>query len=432
MIYVERFTIKEISLIINHKSLIIWKSEVSGNVKQQLKPEHCSGEILEKKMKKKSVGPTLFVVTILGALSILIAPLVLDSPDFPSDDGEETKVVEEVPEKVATLPDNISIEEYAKLDDKGMPATPEFREKVIEIAYATKKRIEESNIKAHTIELADAKGILEIGGDDALLAFKKKGMKFVHHEGVNMWFTINRFIGYKNWYTSRGRDFFTAKNVPVFRPDGAPHIDASKYQAKTLDLTYDDAKLIYEKTGKWMNGRFFNRPENLRLVVWGRNLHACLEKGGALSILGKAKNIWSKYVTRSEKKVLKRCEVAVREDVASKPSNLGDGHAAIDIRNWRDIYFEMIDLGYIGGCKSKMWKPGNKGDGWHFSPVTRVGTSEQEAKCLNIEPLTRRSTRIIDPVPQYKPMPKAKQKSKAKKKGKKKRCRNKKKKKKKK
>ncbi len=49
-------------------------------------------------MKKKSVGPTLFVVTILGALSILIAPLVLDSPDFPSDD-ENTGVEEEIAEE---------------------------------------------------------------------------------------------------------------------------------------------------------------------------------------------------------------------------------------------------------------------------------------------------------------------------------------------
>ena len=366
--------------------------------------------------KKKSVGPTLLVVTILGAIGILIAPLVLDSFASSFDDGEETDA-EEIPEKVATLPENVSIEEYAKLDDKGLPATPEFREKVIEIAYATKKKIEESNVKDHTIELANAKSILEIGGDDALLAFKKEGMKFVHHDGVNMWFTIDHFIGYKNWYTSRGRDFFSARNVPVFRPDGTPHIDASKYQSKTLDLTYDDAKLIYEKTGKWMDGRFFNRPENLILVVWGRNLQQCLNTGGAISWLKKPGFLLNK-LTRNQEKVIKKCSSAVREDVASKPSNLGDGHAAIDIKNWREIYFEMIDLGYIGGCKSKMWKPKNKGDGWHFSPVTKVGTSGQEAKCLNIEPLTRRSTRIIEPKPEPEKKPKKKaSKPKKKKKG---------------
>ena len=363
--------------------------------------------------KTESIVPILIVLGVLASISILVAPLVMDDSFIISDKedaGTEEateEVVEEAPEKAATLPENVSIEEYAKLDDKGLPATPEFQEKVIEIAYATKKKIEESNIKAHTIELADAKGIIEIGGDDALLAFKKKEMKFVHHEGVNMWFTINHFIGYKNWYTSRGRDFFTAKNVPVFRPDGTPHIDASKYQATTLDLIYDDANLIHEKTGVWMEGRFFIRPENLKLVVWGRNLQQCLNTGGAISWWKQPGFLLSK-LTRNQKKTIKKCSSAVREDVASKPSNLGDGHAAIDIRNWREIYFEMIDLGYIGGCKSKMWKPNNKGDGWHFSPITKVGTPEQEAKCLSLEPLLKRPTRIIEPIPKPKKKPKKK------------------------
>ncbi len=47
-------------------------------------------------MEKKSVGPTLLVVTILGVIGILIAPLALDSFASSSDDGEGADVEEKV------------------------------------------------------------------------------------------------------------------------------------------------------------------------------------------------------------------------------------------------------------------------------------------------------------------------------------------------
>ena len=341
-------------------------------------------------MTIKDAAPKVRVFAVLWLLFMgVIGPCVLmeDDEEPVEEEADAVEMYEGPPIELPTL----SIEEYAKYDGHHNVVSDEFRTKVIATAYKTKKEIEASNVKH--ISLQQTQIILEQGGENALLAVAgQSGSNFVHHDRLDMYMSIEHFLIFYNVYKRRGFDFFKEKLTLHKKPNGEPALDKEGRPVYLLSLMSRDLHYIYKKTGKWIEVASGVRSANYKLVVWGRSLQECLDKGGAVDWLdgGKIGYYWNK-LTGDTKELEKICSSAVREDVAAKPKTLGNGHAAMDIKDWNfpEAYELLLQLMYVGGCESLLWPV----DGWHWSFVTKRSPIDKRDKCLSKEGLTAKAPR---------------------------------------